>query len=140
MPVSIAYIGGTFDLLHGGHVNLFRRAKDMHDTVVVSVNADAFVERFKRRPIMNLKERMEMVRSCKYVDFVMVNIGDEDSKPAVVASGATHFVHGSDWTGDSLMRQLGFTEEWLREQGVKMVFYPYTEGISTGEIIKRIRG
>ena len=52
---------------------------------------------------------------------------------------ATHFVHGSDWTGDSLLRQLGVTQEWLDEHGITMVYIPLWKGISSTEIRRRVR-
>lgn len=137
--MTVAYIGGTFDLFHYGHVALFRAAKERYDKVVVSLNTDQFVAQFKRQTIMRLGERMEVVAACRYVDLVVVNWGCEDSKPAILEAGTTHFVHGSDWVGGSLMKQLGTTEEWFKEKGIEIVFLPYTATISTSDIIKRIR-
>ena len=74
------YVPGTFDILHWGHIELFKKAKE-HGTVIVSLNNDAFVERFKRKPILNYREREEMLNACKYVDEVIRNSGDEDSNP-----------------------------------------------------------
>jgi cytidyltransferase-like protein len=139
--VTVAYIGGTFDLFHYGHVRLFRRAKENFDRVVVSVNRDDFVARFKLRlPILNLEERMELVQSCRYVDETIVNLGDEDSRPGLIIAGATHFIHGSDWTGPGLLKQLGVTQEWLTERGIKMVYFPYTQEISTSKLLERAKG
>lgn len=137
---TVAYIGGTFDLVHYGHMRLFRAAKERFNRVVVSVNRDEFVARFKKRlPVMVLSERMESVSSCRWVDNVVENIGDEDSRPAILAAGATHIVHGSDWERDSLVKQLGLTEEWLAHLEIDLVYFPYTTSISTTAIVNRIR-
>jgi len=131
------YIGGTFDTLHPGHVNLFKRAKEL-GTVIVSLNTDEFTTRFKRKPVMNLAERMAMVEAVRYVDEVIVNDGCEDSRPAILKSRATHILHGDDWTGDSLMKQLGLDQAWLDEHGIEMMYLPYTKGISSTAILERI--
>lgn len=130
----IIYIGGTFDCFHSGHINLLKEAKKMGE-VVVSVNTDAFAERYKRRPLMPLFERIKVLEACKYVDRVMVNTGNEDSRVAILNSGADVILHGDDWTGESLMKQLGVTPEWLEEHGIEMRYIPYTKGISTTEIL-----
>lgn len=132
------YIGGTFDLLHVGHINIFKRCKEI-GFVIVSVNTDDFVSRYKREPIIPFEQRIEMIRSCEYVDLVIENVGCEDSKPSILDSGATHIVHGDDWTGEGLMKQMGITQEWLDEHGIEMLYMPYTKSISTTEIINKIR-
>lgn len=130
------YIGGTFDLLHKGHIELFKRAKQF-GKVVVSLNTDEFATRYKRKPIMDLGERFILVSACKYVDRVVVNWGDEDSKPAILRSGADIILHGDDWTGEKLMKQMSLTQEWLDKHKIRMEYLPYTKGISTSELIKR---
>lgn len=132
-----AYIGGTFDLLHAGHIETLRCAKEMFGYVIVSANTDEFAARYKRRPVLSLAERMEMLRACRYVDEVVVNHGNEDSRPAILESGATHVVHGDDWMGESLMRQMGMTQEWLDEHGIQFAYFPLREGISSSEIRRR---
>lgn len=136
--MTVAYIGGTFDMLHYGHVRLFRAAHEIYDKVVVSLNTDEFATRYKRVPVMSLAERIEMVESVRYVDQVVVNVGNENSTPAILSAGATHIVHGSDWTGESLQKQLGLTDQWLKDHGIEMVILPYTGGVSSTEIIERI--
>lgn len=106
--------------------------------MVVALNSDEFVERYKgRRPIMGYEERWLMLRSCRFVDRVISNAGEEDSKPAIVASSCHVIVHGDDWTGPSYLEQLGVTEEWLERHGVYLEHPRYTPGISTTEVIAR---
>lgn len=145
-----AYIGGTFDLLHPGHIWLLERVKTHCDLVVVSLNTDEFNMRYKdRAPIMSLSERMRMLRALRVVDGVMINEHGEDSKPGVVAASrignpgeqehpVTHIVHGSDWQGDSLMEQLQVTPEWLEERGIEMLYIDLSEGYSTTDIRLRV--
>lgn len=135
-----AYIGGTFDLLHAGHINLFRRAKAIADEVVVVLNTDDFAERYKRRPVMDLGSRMEMVRAIKYVDDVDVNVGGEDSKISILKWRPNYIIHGDDWTGDSYLKQLGIDQSFLDLYGIQIIYFPYTKKISTTDLIGRLHG
>lgn len=135
--MTIAYVGGTFDLFHHGHVRLLKAAHEAFDEVVVALNTDEFAERYKRKPVMSLHERMEVVEACRYVDRVVVNLGCEDSRETILWSGATHIVHGDDWTGPELMTQMGFDQAWLDVHGLEMWYPSYTKGISTTSLIER---
>lgn len=137
MP-EIGYIGGTFDLFHAGHVELFWKAKNIVKTLVVGLNTDEFAKRYKRPTIMTLQERMKVVSSCRYVDRVIVNHGDEDSKPAILDSGARVVFHGDDWMGESLYSQMGLSKEWLVLNAIEMIYLPYTKGISSTDIEQRV--
>lgn len=131
------YVGGTFDLFHCGHVALLRRASEL-GPVTVALNTDEFATQYKRPPILTLAERTELVAACRYVENVIVNTGGKDSKPSILASGCDVIVHGDDWTGGSLLTQLGVTREWLDVHGVRMHYLPYTAGISSAVIEQRI--
>lgn len=132
------YVGGTFDLFHAGHVEFFIKAKAFGDYLIVSLNTDEFAARYKRKPIMTLSERISVVSACKYVDSVVVNIGCEDSKPSILCARPDIIVHGDDWTGESLMKQMGLTYEFMQQYGLTLQYVPYTQGISTSELLKRI--
>lgn len=131
------YVGGTFDLFHAGHVSFFKQCRARCDYLIVSLNTDEFASRYKRPPILTLADRMQVVGACRYVDEVIVNFGDEDSKRAIAASGANVVFHGDDWVGPSLMKQMQLTDAFLNERGITLQYVPYTRGISTSEIIKR---
>lgn len=136
------YVGGTFDLFHYGHARFLEQCSK-YGNVIVAINTDDFCERYKRKPILTLQERMESVSACKWVDEVVVNIGDEDSGrtiDSVQDLGIRHIAHGDDWTGDALIKQLGISQEWLDKRGISMLYIPYTKGISTTDIIERVNG
>lgn len=137
--METAYIGGTFDLFHAGHVELFRRAKEKFGHVVVALNTDEFATRYKRAPIMNLNERRSVIEACRYVDEVDINEGCEDSKPCIARHAPCVVIHGDDWKGEALMNQMDLTKEWLDDKKVRLEYLPYTLGISTSDIIWRIR-
>jgi cytidyltransferase-like protein len=131
------YVGGTFDLLHPGHVRLLSRAADLGE-VWVSLNTDEFVERYKgSRPVMTLDERRTMLVALSCVHSVTVNTGDEDSRPAIDLVAPSYIVHGDDWTGDGYLAQLGIDRWFLTARGIGLVFFPYTDGVSTSDLIKR---
>jgi len=133
------YIGGTFDLFHAGHIKLFKRAKKMADIVCVSLNTDDFIKQFKgKAPIMTLKERTEVIKACKYVDEVVINIGGADSKPAILRAKPDYIIVGDDYNYERYLKQMSFTQEWLDKHNIELKFVPYTKGISTSDIKKRI--
>ncbi len=138
--MRVIYTGGTFDLFHAGHVSFLSKCRaiagaDGH--VIVSVNTDAFVARYKRAPMMTLDERIACLRAVTYVDTVVVNIGDEDSKQAIECVKPRHLVIGDDWKDRDRYGQMGFTKAWLQYRGIEVVYVPYTAGISTTEILQR---
>lgn len=134
-----AYIGGTFDLFHIGHVFLLSRAKSEFDEVVVALNTDEFTEKYKgERPIMDLSERAAVLAACRYVDKVEVNDGGEDSTVAILRVAPTHIIHGDDWMGESLKKQMGLTDAFLVGNGIELVYFPYTKRASTADIRERV--
>lgn len=134
-PFARAYVGGTFDCLHRGHLALLANAGKIARQVVASVNTDAFAARYKRQPLLPLADRMAVLGACRLVDEVVVNTGDECSATAILHARADCIVHGSDWVGDSLVRQMGLTPGWLHLHGITMVTLPYTEFTSTTQLL-----
>lgn len=137
--MSVAYCGGTFDLLHPGHVRFFHWAAQNFDEVVAVVNSDEFATRYKQAPVQCLPERMEMVAACRWVDAVFVNNGDEDSTETILEIEPTHIVNGSDWSREHLMRQMGLTQEFLDRNGIEIVLCPLPRHFSTTELKQRVK-
>lgn len=142
MAVTTVYTGGTFDLFHAGHVNFLRQCKKIageHGLVVVSLNTDDFIERFKGKPpLYSYKERETLLMGCRYVDIVVPNIGEEDSKIAITKIRPNFIVIGSDWATKDYYSQMGFTQQWLDDQEIVLIYVPYTEGVSTTELKNRL--
>lgn len=129
-------------MFHHGHAEFLRKCRD-YGRVIVSLNSDEFAERYKRKPIMNISERMAAAQACRWVDKVVVNIGDEDTGKTIDSLAGVkviYIAHGDDWTGNSLLGQLGISQEWLEERSIQMLYVPYTRGISSSDIIRRISG
>jgi len=137
------YVGGTFDLFHSGHINFLSKCAE-YGKVIVALNTDQFAARYKRRPILSLAERYDALDACRFVDKVVVNIGNEDSWVTIDAMPRDckikFIAHGDDWTGDSLLNQLNISQHWLDIKDISMLYIPYTAGISTSDIIGRING
>lgn len=132
------YVGGSFDLPHHGHYRLLEKAAKLGD-VTVALNLNDFSLQYKNKAlVMSYEERREVLLSCKWVDDVIPNTGGADSKPSIELTHPDYIVAGSDWEGKDYCSQLGLTQEWLDEQGIKIVFVPYTAGISTTELRDRI--
>ncbi len=137
--MTILYTGGTFDLLHPGHLEFLRHCKEASDKVVVGLNTDEFCRQYKRPPVMTYEERKACLLACRYVDDVVPNTGGYNSKPAIMQVKPDFIAHGDDWTGPEYLKQLDITEGWLMEHCIKLVYFPYTKGVSTTDIIQRIK-
>ena len=140
--MSVIYTGGTFDLFHSGHVNLLKRCKELSGdwgSVVVSLNTDEFIQQYKgKSPICSTEERMSVLESCRYVDQVVLNVGGANSKIAIEIVKPDYIVIGSDWAKKDYYSQMGFTQDWLDERGIGLVYVPYTKTISTTNIKGRM--
>ena len=77
--MKIVICSGGFDPIHSGHIAYFRASKRLGDTLVVGVNSDEWLTRKKGKPFMPFRERLEIVQSIKYVDYVMSFNDDDDS-------------------------------------------------------------
>lgn len=133
------YTGGTFDLFHAGHARFLQHARSLGDRLIVALNGDGFVERFKgRHPVCSYAERAAVLLSCRYVDDVVPNIGDENSGPTIEFIRPSVIAIGDDWDGRDYLGQLGIDWAFLDRVGARILYLPYTEGISTTEIVRRI--
>ena len=131
--MKIGYLSGTFDLFHVGHLNLIRRAKRCCDYLVVGVHRDASHK--GKETFIPLEERMDIVRSIKYVDQVILS-EREDSD--VYFKGIVKYDYlfvGSDYKGTERFNRY---EKLFEGTGVKIVYFPYTEGTSSTQLRKVI--
>lgn len=132
------YTGGTFDLFHCGHVDLLRRCAVI-GKVVVSLNTDDFITEYKgRAPVHNYEERKLVLEACRYVWRVVPNEGGANSKPAILRANPDYIAIGSDWATKDYYQQMGFTQDWLDEQGIALVYIPRTRKISSTLVKERI--
>lgn len=118
---------GTFDLFHIGHLNILRRLKGLGDRLIVGVSTDEFNSVKLKKPIVPFEQRIEIVRSIRYVDEAIPEDRWEQKRQDIQKYGASVFGIGEDWQGK--FDDLG--------DEVEVVYLPRTNGVSTTEM-KRI--
>ncbi|WP_276948642.1 adenylyltransferase/cytidyltransferase family protein [Acetatifactor muris] len=129
----VGYIAGVFDLFHVGHLNMFRRAKEQCDYLIVGVVSDEGVRKYKEvDPFISFAERIEMVRACRYVDEAVeipLNYGGTRDAWRLhhfdCQFSGSDYVNNPDWLAE---------KEFLEKHGAEMVFFPYTETTSSSRI------
>ena len=87
---------------------------------------------------MTYEERKKSLEGIKYVDEVIPNVGNEDSKPAILSIKPNIVAIGDDWAKKDYFTQMQFTQEWLDQNDIVLVYLSYTKGVSTTDIKKRI--
>ena len=130
----IGYTAGVYDLFHIGHLNLLKNAKGMCDKLVVGVSVDDLVEYKGTHSFIPFEERIEIVRSIKYVDAVIPQY-DMDKLAVCKKIKASILFVGDDWYLTEKWKK--YEEEFLKE-GIKIVYFPYTKGISSTKIKRNI--
>lgn len=122
------------DLFHFGHVNFLKQAKSHGDFLLVGVHADEAVTVYKRRPIMTMEERVASVEGCRYVDEVAPNAPITIERDWIEKHNIDLIMHGDDFSPE--------LEALCYKTPIEMGIYrriAYTPGISTTEIISRIK-
>jgi len=130
---KVGYISGVFDLFHVGHLNMFKRAKEQCEYLIVGVVTDEGVRKNKKvEPFIPFEERIEMVRSCRYVDeAVEIPTNYANMKDAYRLHQFDVLFSGSDYENDQAWLM---GKAFLEKHGADLVFFPYTEGTSSTKI------
>ena len=139
MNMVIGYTTGVYDLFHIGHLNLLKNAKGMCDKLVVGVTVDELVAYKGKKAMIPFEDRIEIVRSIKYVDAAVPQY-DMDKLTACKKLGATILFVGDDWYATDKWENY---EAQFKENGIRIVYFPYTKGVSSTAItaaLKNIRG
>ena len=131
----IGYTTGVFDLFHIGHLNLLKNAKGMCDKLVVGVTVDELVQYKGKSALIPFEDRIEIIRACKYVDAVIPQY-DMDKLRTCKELGASILFVGDDWYGTEKWRK--YEDDFTRE-GIKIVYFPYTRGVSSTKITNALR-
>lgn len=115
---------GTFDLLHKGHVNILKRARELGDHLTVVVSSDEFNALKGKKAYTSYEDRKYILEAIKYVDVVLPEFTWEQKVDDVKDNNIDIFVMGDDWEGE-----FDFLKEYC-----EVVYLPRTEGVSTTKI------
>lgn len=131
---------GTFDMLHEGHLKLFRAGKKLAGPgdLIVGVNSDEFVQRYRGKPsVMSYNTRAAVVGAVRQVSWVHKN--DGPGKDVIRSLRPDILLIGSDWAARDYYAQIGMTQKELDGYGILLVYVPYTEGISSTKLKEGLR-
>jgi len=131
----IGYTSGVYDLFHIGHLTLLKNAKSMCDKLVVGITTDDLVLYKGKRAMIPYLDRAEIVRSIKYVDAVIPQDNMDKLEMCKKLKADILFV-GDDWYKTEKWDKI---EEELKSIGVRVVYFPYTKGVSSTQISKALK-
>lgn len=100
MGKKIVITYGTFDMFHVGHLRLLKRLKDMGDELIVAVSTDTFNELKGKKTLIPYEQRVEILKSIKYVDKVIPEENWEQKIEDIKKYKVDIFVIGNDWEGE----------------------------------------
>ena len=123
---------GTFDLLHYGHINLLRRAKELGDYLIVCLSTDEFNYLQKNKKCyFSYQQRKLLLEAIRYVDLVIPEESWEQKLSDMKEYHVDVFVIGDDWKGKF---------DYLKETGVEVVYLSRTPEVSTSQIKNNLHG
>ncbi|WP_117168452.1 glycerol-3-phosphate cytidylyltransferase [Paraliobacillus sediminis] len=115
---------GTFDLIHNGHINILRRAKELGDHLTVAISSDEFNEIKGKKAYHSYENRKMILEAIRYVDAVIPEDEWEQKVNDVINHDIDIFVMGDDWEG-----KFDFLVDHC-----EVIYLPRTVGISTTKI------
>lgn len=121
---------GTFDLLHYGHINLLKKAKQQGDYLIVGLSTDAFNLEKKKQSYFSYEKRKQLLEAIRYVDLVIPENDWGQKEIDVDRFEVDVFVMGHDWEGEF---------DFLKDK-CEVVYLKRTEGISTTKIKQELYG
>ena len=121
---------GTYDLLHYGHIELLRRAREMGDYLIVALSTDEFNQIKNKKSYYDYEQRKMMLESIRYVDLVIPEEGWGQKEKDVDRFDVDVFVMGHDWEGEF---------DFLKDK-CEVIYLNRTKGISTTKIKQELYG
>ncbi|MBO1199754.1 glycerol-3-phosphate cytidylyltransferase [Staphylococcus simiae] len=121
---------GTYDLLHYGHIELLRRAREMGDYLIVALSTDEFNQIKNKKSYYDFEQRKMMLESIRYVDLVIPEDNWGQKETDVDKYDVDVFVMGHDWEGEF---------DFLKDK-CEVIYLNRTEGISTTKIKQELYG
>ena len=126
---TVVYTSGTFDMLHVNHLNMINYARGLGDILIVGVNSDELVLKYKTNPIIPFDARIALMKAIKGPDIVIPQHSLEHTEK-VKKLKFDIFVVGDDWTGKF---------DYLEDLGVSVVYFPYGKGVSSTKLKEEIK-
>jgi rfaE bifunctional protein nucleotidyltransferase chain/domain len=132
---KIAFTNGCFDILHVGHVRYLREARKTADVLVLALNSDSSVRSIKgeKRPLMNEKERAEILAALEFVDFVTI-FAELTPLELINYLKPDILIKGGDWPEEKVVGR-----EEVKKWGGRVAIIPEIEGKSTTNIVEKIK-
>ncbi|MFC1894675.1 D-glycero-beta-D-manno-heptose 1-phosphate adenylyltransferase [Candidatus Dependentiae bacterium] len=132
---KIVFTNGCFDLLHSGHIHLLKEAKRKGDILVVAVNTDDSVKRFKgdQRPIKSLEERIKILSAINFVDFIVI-FEQDTPKELIEYISPDILVKGGDYQKEKIA---GY--DFMIKSGGQVFIVEYQQGLATTNIVNKIK-
>lgn len=130
----VVFTNGCFDLIHGGHIDLFQRAKGLGDVLIVAVNDDASVKKIKgsSRPIFPLSERLEILEAIQFIDYLLP-FSEETPHRVISTLLPDVLIKGGDW---KLEEVIGRQE--VEGAGGRVVLVSFRRVQSTSRLLSKI--
>ena len=130
----IGYTAGVFDLFHIGHLTLLKNAKALCDKLIVGVTVDELVLYKGKHAMIPFSDRIEIIRNIKCVDAAGPQY-DMDKLTMCKKLGATMLFVGDDWYATDKWKEY---EKDFQEAGIKIIYFPYTHGVSSTKITEAL--
>ena len=132
---KVVFTNGCFDILHSGHIKLLKKAKKLGDILILGINKDKSIKKLKGkgRPIMNEKQRIEIISAIEFVDYV-VPFGQPTPEKLIKRIKPDIIVKGGDYKKNEVIGK-----DIVEKYGGKVYIFPLVKNISTTKIIKKIK-
>jgi D-sedoheptulose 7-phosphate isomerase len=134
MEVKV-FTNGCFDIIHPGHIDFLKRAKELGTKLIVGINSDSSVRAIKgkSKPYMNQNDRLSILQSIKYVDEIYI-FNETTPELLIKTINPDVLVKGGDWSVDEIVGS-----DFVIEKGGKVLSLPLLEGYSSSLIVEKIK-
>ena len=136
MKNKIVYVPLAVDLLHSAHINILKKAKK-YGTVIVGLMTDNAISEYKKVPILNYKERFEILSGVRFIDKI-VEQTNWDYSDNIKRYKPDYFIHGDDWKTGIQKKQRAKVVKTLKKYKGKLIEVTFDKNISSTEIKNKI--
>ena len=138
MGETRCFVSGVFDLLHDGHKNILKWAKENYDICIIAITTDNHAKNYKRVPYEDQYKRRQNIIDLGLFDPNYFDWEEGDNHIDLYDKwNITHLLHGDDWDIDVYLEHMGGKIE-IEKRNIKVDIIPYTEGVSSTKLLKEI--